>query len=427
MSARKEPRVLPVPRWNLSRRRLHLVLAVLAFATLLAVLWSVFHPRASKAAGAHPIPVTAATVTVQDVPLSITALGAAQAWTSDTIFAQVSGKLLRVNFVEGGDVRAGQVLAEIDPAPYRAALVEAEGTLARDSAALAGARRDLDRYQHLLADNAIARQTAEDQAALVAQDEGVVQFDRGQVALARINLGYCRIMSPISGRAGVRLVDPGNLVSASGSVASTPNTASATSAAAPTGSVATTAAVSSGGSGIVVINQVRPIAVTFTVPEGEFQRLVDASDRFRKSLAVQAFGQETGQLLGGGELRIADNRVDPSTGTVELKAKLPNSDGRLWPGQFVNVRLTLQTLPAAITLPLAAVNRGPQGQFAFVVTSDNHAAARPIKVAWTQDLLAVATSGLRPGERVVTDGQMTLKDGILVRIARTAPPARPDP
>jgi multidrug efflux system membrane fusion protein len=210
-------------------------------------------------------------------------------------------------------------------------------------------------------------------------------------------------------------------------VASTPNSASATSAAAPTGSAVTSTAVSSSGSGIVVVNQVAPIAVTFTVPEGEFQRLVDASDRFRKALAVQAFGQESGQLLGSGELSIADNRVDPSTGTVELKAKLPNLDGRLWPGQFVNVRLTLQTLPAAITLPLAAVNRGPQGQFAFVVTADNRAAVRPIKVAWTQGLLAVATSGLRPGERVVTDGQMTLKDGTLVRIARTAPPAGPDP
>jgi multidrug efflux system membrane fusion protein len=433
MSARLEHGAEPVHRRGARSRRLYLVLGGLAAFALLLVFWSVFRPRSVSAAAPHAVAVTAATVTIRDVPLSITALGAAQAWTSDTILAQVSGKLLRVNFIEGSDVRAGQVLAEIDPAPYQAALVEAEGTLTRDSAALAGARRDLERYQHLVADNAIARQTAEDQAALVAQDEGVVEFDRGQVAVARINLGYCRIVSPISGRAGVRLVDPGNLVSASGSVASTPNTASATSAAAPTSSVATSASgatsggASSSGSGIVVINQVEPIAVTFTVPEGEFQRLVDASDRFRKALAVQASSQETGQLLGAGELSIADNRVDPSTGTVELKAQLPNSDGRLWPGQFVNVRLTLQTLPAAIALPLAAVNRGPRGQFAFVVTSDNHVVARPIAVAWTQGQLAVAASGLRPGERVVTDGQMTLRDGTLVRIARTAPPASPDP
>jgi multidrug efflux system membrane fusion protein len=283
-----------------------------------------------------------------------------------------------------------------------------------------------------LAENAVARQIEEDQAALVAQDMGVVQFDEGQVAAARINLGYCRIVSPITGRAGVRLVDPGNLVSASGSVASTPSTASATSAAAPSssatpgvGSTSSSSAASS-GSGIVVINQIQPIAVTFTVPEGEFQRLVDASDGFRKSLPMQAFGQETGQLLDAGEVSIADNRVDPSTGTVELKAQLPNSGGRLWPGQFVNVRLILQTLPQAITIPLAAVNRGPQGQFAFVVASNNHAVTRPIAVAWTQGQIAVVASGLRPGERVVIDGQMTLKNGTLVRVAQTAPPGSAD-
>jgi len=403
------------------------VLGALAGVAVLLVAWAALHPKTAKSAPPNAVAVTTATVIARDVPLSITGLGAAQAWTSDTILAQVSGKLVRVDFVEGGDVRAGQLLAEIDPLPYRAVLTEAEGTLNRDRAALAGARRDLDRYQHLLAENAIARQIEEDEAAVVAQDVGLVQFDQGQVAAARINLGYCRIVSPISGRAGVRLVDPGNLVSASGSVASTPSTASATSAAAPSGSAtagissAGGGSASSSGSGIVVINTIQPIAVTFTVPEGEFQRLIDASDRFRKPLPMQAFSQENGELLDAGELRIADNRVDPSTGTVELKAQLPNAAGRLWPGQFVNVRLTLQTLPMAITVPATAVNRGPQGQFAFVVGSNNRAVTRPIAVGWTQGPIAVVKSGLRPGERVVIDGQMNLKNGTLVRIAQTAP------
>ncbi len=411
-----------------SRRRLYGVLGSLAVAAVLLVLWAAFHPKAAKSAPPNPVAVTTAMVTARDVPLTVTSLGAAQAWTSDTILAQASGKLIRVDFTEGSDVRAGQLLAEIDPAPYRALLTEAEGTLNRDRAALAGARRDLDRYRHLLAENAIARQIEEDQAALVAQDEGVVQLDQGQVAAARINLGYCRIVSPISGRAGVRLVDPGNLVSASGSVASTPVTASATSAAPPSSSATAGVGGASGGgapgsgSGIVVINQIQPIAVTFTVPEGEFQRLLDASDRFRKPLPVQAFGQETGQLLDAGELSVADNRVDASTGTVELKARLPNAAERLWPGQFVNIRLTLQTLPQAITIPLAAVNRGPQGQFAFVVASNKRVVIRPIAVTWTQGQIAVVARGLRAGELVVTDGQMNLKNGALVRVAQTGPP-----
>lgn len=419
MSARLEHGAEPVPRWGAPSPRLYLVLGGLAVFALLLVLWSAFRPKSVSAAAPHAIPVTIATVTTLDVPLSITSLGAAQAWTSDTILAQVSGKLIRVDFVEGSDVRAGQLLAEIDPSPYRAVLTEAEGTLNRDRATLAGARRDLDRYRRLLVENAIARQTEEDQAAVVAQEEGVVQFDEGQVAAARINLRYCRIVSPISGRAGVRLVDPGNLVSAGGSVASTPSTASATSAASPS---AGGSGAASSSSGIVVINQIQPIAVTFTVPEGELQRLVDASDGFRKPLPMQAFSQETAQLLDAGELLVADNRVDPSTGTVELKAQLPNATRRLWPGQFVNVRLTLQTLPRAITIPLAAVNRGPQGQFAFVVTSNNHVAVRPIAVGWTQGQIAVVASGLRPGELVVTDGQMTLKNGTLVRVAQIARP-----
>jgi multidrug efflux system membrane fusion protein len=417
------------------RRRFHWGFVVLAAVAVVAlVAWVIFHKKPAKAAPPPRVPVTVVKAGVEDVPVSISALGAAQAWQSDTILAQVTGTLLRVNFVEGTDVRAGQVLAEVDPAPYRAALTQAQGALKRDQALLAGARIDLARYELLLRQDSIARQMVDDQVALVNQDEGTVLLDEGNVAAAQVNLKRCTITSPISGRAGVRLVDPGNLVSGGGSISSTPNTSSATSAAAPassgtssstpsSGSAASSA--SSGGTGIVIINQIQPIAVTFTVPQGDFQRLSDLSDNFRKPLATVATSQETGAQLGNGELSIADNRVDATTGSLELKARFENPGRRLWPGQFVNVTLTLQTLSHVTTIPATAVNQGPNGAFAFVVGPGAKAVMRPIKVAWTEGSTAVIQTGVQPGDVVVTDGQMTLKAGSLVRIVKPAVPGRP--
>jgi multidrug efflux system membrane fusion protein len=392
-----------------TRRQRYWVFGALGCLALALILWAIFHKRPQKPAAPRPVPVTAVRAGQRDLPISVSALGAAQAWTSDTIFAQVSGKLLRVNFTEGSDVQAGQVLAEVDPAPYQAVLDQAEGTLARDQAILAGAERDLARYQHLQQMDSIARQTVEDQEATVAQARGTVQLDEGTVAAARVNLRWCRIVSPVTGRAGVRLVDPGNLVSASGSTASTPATAAATSSASATGS---------GGSGIVVINQIQPIAVTFTVPEGDFQRIGALTDGFRKPLAVQAYSQEDGTLLDSGEVRIADNKVDPATGTVELKARFANSAKHLWPGQFVNVKLATQTIPNATIIPTTAVNRGPQGEYAFVVGADGKVVVRPLVTEGTEGVLTAVKSGVKPGEVVVTDGQMILKAGSLVRIVR---------
>ena len=410
------------------RRRLHLILGALVVVAIGLVAWVVLHHKPAKTAAPHAIPVTVARASTQDLPLTLTTLGAAQAWTSDTILAQVSGKLIRVNFVEGADVKAGQLLAQIDPAPFEAALTQAEGTLRRDRALLAGARRDLTRFQHLLAGNAIARQTAEDQASTVAQDEGTVQIDQGQVAAARINLAYCRILSPISGRAGVRLVDPGNLVSASGSAAGASNSsASSASSSASGGAGGSSSGANNGGSGIVVINQIQPIAVTFTAPQGQFQRLQDLSNSFSRQLSVQAYSQETGKLLDSGQLIAADNRVDTSTGTVLLKARFANPGRKLWPGQFVNVKLTLQTLQNATLIPSAAVNRGPNGQFAFVVGADGHVVSRPLALVTTEGTTAIVRSGVRPGELVVTDGQMTLKKGSLVRVTQTTPVAGVSP
>ncbi|HZC15362.1 MAG TPA: efflux RND transporter periplasmic adaptor subunit [Caulobacteraceae bacterium] len=401
-------------------RRIRWPFIVLGAIAVLLVAWVIFHKKSSPPAGHPAIPVTAAKAASQDVPLTITSLGAVQAWTSDTILAQVSGKLLSVNFAEGTDVKAGQVLAQVDPAPFKAALDQAEGTLARDQAVLAEAKLDLARFQILMAQDSIARQQFEDQQAVVKQDEGTARIDAGIVANAKINLGWCRIVSPISGRAGVRLVDPGNLVSASGSISSTPATASANSTSGGSAS-STSASGTNGGSGIVIINQVEPIAVTFTVPEGDFQRLSDASNEFRQAMTTDATSQETGEPLGQGLLTIADNRVDPATGTVELKARFANTDKKLWPGQFVNVTLTLQTLSNVITIPTTAVNHGPNGAFAFVVGANNKVSMRPITVSWTQGQLAVIKSGVKPGEIVVTDGQMILKAGSSVRVVQAAP------
>jgi multidrug efflux system membrane fusion protein len=333
-----------------------------------------------------PVSVSVVQATVQDVPLSIGAIGAVLPWQGVVIHTQVNGKLLKAPFREGAYVKAGDVLAEIDPAPYRAMLMQAQGALKRDQAMLDEARLDLKRYQTLAAQDSLPRQQVDQQASLVKQDEGVVLVDQGVLAAAEVNVRYCRITSPLTGRVGVRLVDPGNIVS----------TTDAT--------------------GIVIVNQITPIAVTFTVPQGDFQRLSDVSNGFSRPLLTTALSQETGAPLGSGELGIADNKVDPSTGTVEMKARFPNAGHTLWPGQFVNVRLTLQTLPQSTVIPAAAVNQGPHGPFAYVVGADSKATMRPLMIAATQDALAIVKSGLKPGDRVVIDGQMSLKPGAAVSV-----------
>lgn len=350
-------------------------------------LWAVLGPKKpARAARSPSVPVTVAKAAYQDVPVEISAIGAVQAWQSDLIRAQVSGKLLSVPVTEGSFVKAGQLLAQIDPAPYQAALLQAQGALARDQALLANARLDLQRYQTLAKTNSIAGQQVDTQAALVKQDEGIVTLDQGQVAAAQVNLNFCRITSPVDGRVGVRLTDPGNIV------ASTDTT------------------------GIIIVNQLSPIAVTFTVPEGDFQRLATMSNGFRKALTTQAFSQESGDLLDTGGLVVADNRVDPASGTVQMKARFVNTALKLWPGQFINVRLTLQTLQHAVTIPAAAVNEGPNGAFAYVVGPNNKVQARPLSVQATQDQIAVIQKGLQIGDTVVTDGQVSLAPGSTVAI-----------
>ena len=390
------------------------VFGALALVVVALVLWFFLRPKTDKKPAPVAISVTAQKATQQDLNMTLTALGAAQAWASDTILAQVSGKLIKVNFTEGSEVHAGQVLAVVDPAPYRAALQVQEGTLHKDEATLAKDTRDLTRYTTLLTANAIARQTKEDQEGLVAQDRAVVETDKGNVATARINLSWTNIVSPISGRAGVRLVDVGNLVSSSGSTSSVQSTASATSSA---------SATTSSGSGIVIINQLHPIAVTFTVSEGAFEQLNQQTHGFKTPLQVQATSQETNKPLDTGTLTIADNKVDPATGSVELKANFSNTGNTLWPGQFVNVKLGTQTLPHVTVIPSTAISRGPNGKYVFVIGSDNKAIMRPVVVEGTEGTLSAIKSGINPGDMVVLDGQMSLKAGSLVRVAPPAPDA----
>ncbi|HEX4741720.1 MAG TPA: efflux RND transporter periplasmic adaptor subunit [Caulobacteraceae bacterium] len=414
-----------------ARRRFRWIFLVLGLVAVGLVLFVLFHKKKAPKPPPPAVPVTVAQATAQDIPVSISALGAAQAWRSDTIVAQVSGLILRTPFKEGDRVRAGQVLAEIDPSPYRAALLQAQGALQRDQALLAEAKMDLARYQVLAAQNSIARQTYEDQQAVVNQDEGVALLDQGAVAAAKVNVSRCTITAPISGRVGVRLVDPGNLVGSGAASTSTNgsgatnSTASGATAGAASGAAGTAGSVTggvTGSSGIVVVNEISPIAVTFTVPQYDFQRLMQLSDGFRKPLTTRAYSQENNTLLGTGELQIADNKVDPSTGTIQLKARFSNADEKLWPGQYVNVVLTLQTLQHATTVPAVAVNQGPNGPYLFVVVGGK-AQLRQVKVQSTQGPAAIIASGVRPGETVVTDGEMILKNGSPVRVVPGQAPA----
>ena len=373
---------MKAPRWGFG---------VLGLVLVGLIGWIVFGGHKPKEQRKpSPVAVTVAQASVQDTPVSLQALGSALPWQGVTVRAQVNGKLLSAPFREGSFVKTGDVLAEIDPAPYKAALLQTQGQLKKDEALLEEAKLDLKRYQDLVAEDSLPRQQLDQQAALVKQDEGAVLTDQGAVEAAQVNLRYCRITSPVTGRVGVRLVDPGNLISTTDTT------------------------------GIVIVNQITPIAVTFTIAQGDFQRLSDASAGFSHPLKTTALSQETGAALGEGELSIADNKVDPNTGTVVMKARFPNGERKLWPGQFVNVRLTLQTVPNATVIPASAVNQGARGAFTYVVGPDNKASMRPVVVAAIQDTLAIIKSGVKAGDVVVTDGQLSLRPGALVAIHNPA-------
>ena len=378
-------------------KRLPMGLVMVGAVALALFGWALF--RDTRSAAPSPPPATAiavAKVERRDVPVAINALAQAQGWQTVVVRTQVNGTLMQVPVREGSDVAKGEVIAEIDPAPFRAVLMQAQGALGRDQAQLELAKLKLTRYRELGELDSIAGLDVESQAAMVSQLEGAVMVDRGQVAAAQVNLGYTRILAPVAGRVGVRLVDAGNVVS----------------------SIDT--------AGIVTINQISPIAVTFTVPQGEFQRLAQVSAGFRNTLVTQAYSQESGQLLDTGELVVVDNRVDPATATVQLKARFNNAERRLWPGQLLNVKLTLQTVRNVLALPTVAVNQGPKGPYAYVIENDL-AVVRPLEVDLRQDEITVVKSGVEAGDTVVVEGQGSLRPGSKVAVHHPAESVAADP
>jgi multidrug efflux system membrane fusion protein len=379
-----------------TRRNLTIVLIVIAVAAAMIYVFTKSAQQATRsrfAADSGPVPVLAAAAAKADVPVYLDAVGTIKALNTVTVSPQVDGKLIAVNFKEGQDVNKGDVLARIDPTTYQAQLDQAKAKKAQDEAQLANAKVDLDRYEKLAATNAINRQQADTQKALVAQDTALVQSDQAAIESAQATLGYTTIVAPIAGRTGIRQVDEGNIVHASSSPA------------------------------IVVITQVKPISVIFNLPQ---QNIGQVNDAFAKGpLQVDALRPDNEAVIDHGTLRVLDNQVDQTTGTVKLKAEFPNATEQLWPGQFVNVRLLIDTLKNVVTIPTGAVQRGPNGTFIYVVKDDNTASMRPIVVQKQDETQTVVKSGVAVGERVVTTGFVRLTDGSKVTIGSAGAPVAP--
>jgi multidrug efflux system membrane fusion protein len=367
-------------------RTVSLFIGLVIIAALGWLTWSHFY-GGNSATHARPdmaVPVLAATPKVEDVPVYLDGVGQVRALNTVTVRAQVDGKLLKVNFTEGQDVKAGDVLAEIDPVIYQAQYDQAVAKKAQDEAQLANARLDLKRYEQLAASKAGSAQQADTQKATVAQLEALVKSDQAAIDNAQATLGYTKIVAPLTGRTGLRQVDPGNIVHASDTT------------------------------GVVVLTQLQPIAVQFSLPQQEINRVNAASAK--GTLAVDVFGNDGQTVVDTGIMRTIDNQVDPATGTVKVKAEFPNPNHQLWPGQFVNVRLKVETLPQALTVPTAAVQRGPSGTFSYVIGENNIVTAKAVTVTQQDENTAVIAKGLSPTDKVVTTGFANLSDGSKVTI-----------
>jgi multidrug efflux system membrane fusion protein len=339
-------------------------------------------PVAAAQTPAPGVPVTAGTVAAQDVPVFLNGIGTVQAYNMVAIKSRVDGHIVKVDFKEGQDIKEGEPLFQIDPRPFQAALEQAQSAKQKDEAQLSGAKLDLDRYEKLLGTGYQTRQSYDNQTALVAQLQAAIKGDEAQINTAKLNLSYADIRSPIDGRLGARLVDKGNLVHA------TDNTP------------------------LVMITEVKPIFVSFTLPQDDFDDLREGQSK--APLGVYAYSGDGKKQLAEGKLTLIDNTIDQTTGTIHLKARFDNEDERLWPGEFVSLRVVLSTRQNVATVPSQTVQDGPDGHYAYVIKPDNTVERRAVEVASIQDGIAVVTKGLTPGERVVVDGQYRLTNGARV-------------
>jgi multidrug efflux system membrane fusion protein len=380
-------------------RRLILIIALFTAGVAAVVAdtrwWGPSVSQSAARGGGIAIPVVTDKARRADVPIFLTGLGTVQAFNSVLIKSRVDGQIVNIRFEEGRDVHAGDVLIEIDRAPFEAALAQAQANQLKDQAQLDNARRDLGRYTSLAKTGAGSTQQLDTTEALVDQLEASIKADQALVDTARVQLNYATIRSPIDGRVGTRLVDPGNIVRATDTT------------------------------GIVTVNQIHPIFVAFALPAASLPQL-RAGSRVG-DVAVTALDRD-GQVLATGVLAVIDNQINPATGTINYKAKFENGDDVLWPGQFVNLRIQLATRRNVVAVPVTAVQQGPDGTYAFVVGDDRTVQKRTIKVGARNKTTAIIDDGLQPGEQIVTDGQYRIQAGSKVEVAaQTASPVDAGP
>jgi membrane fusion protein, multidrug efflux system len=348
-------------------------------------------PASARANVVAVVPVSVASAEKRDIPYYLTGLGSVTAYYTVSVKSRVDGQLVQVNFKEGQNVKNGELLAVIDPRPYQNVLDQAQATLFKDQASLRDAKLNYERFKGLLqSSGAMSQQQVDTQQSTVDQLEGTVRNDQAAIDSAKLNLVYCHITAPVSGRIGLRQVDPGNIVHASDTNA------------------------------MFVITQLQPIAVLFTLPE---DNLPAVSRQMAKGLEVDAYSRDDQTKLATGKLLTIDNQIDQTTGTGRLKAVFDNKDNALWPNQFVNIRLLLEVRKDSTAIPAAAIQRGPQGTYVFVTKTDNTVDVRTVTVAFTQDNVAVIASGISPSEVVVTDGQDKLQQGSKIQVRQATPAA----
>ena len=381
---------------RLSRRSWISVLVVVGLL-LSAYVWSTRTARrVSPAQGAvggpavRAVPVVAAAAKKGDIGVRLTGLGTVTPLNTVTVRTRVDGELLDVGLKEGALVKKGDLLAQIDPRPFQVQLAQAQGQQAKDQATLKDAQIDLQRFQILMTKDAIPRQQLDAQQATVDQLIGSLKTDQSQIDSAKLNLTYCRITAPIAGRVGLRLVDPGNIVHATDQT------------------------------GLIVLTQVQPIAVIFTIPQDSLQMVLQQV-RSGRRLAVDAYNRDLNTRLATGSLLTVDNLIDPTTGTIKLKAVFANDDGALYPNQFVNARLLVDTLRGAVIVPTASIQRSPQSTFVYVVKPDNTVEMRTVQVRMTDGDDTVLAGGVAAGDLVVVDGVDKLQPGMAVSIRRANP------